>query len=91
MSGWDDYKKAIEEAGEEYERGMTSSLEQYQSELNAVFSSPRINPVMGRVTTARALARFWSRINKTGMEMAAAEQRAFDDHIKPLRQVPEKE
>lgn len=83
---WEGYATALEEASEEWKKTGLSSWEQLQVELKVIFSNPRIEPNLGRVTTARAVARFYSRIDRVGMDFAAAEQVAFDQHIKPLRQ-----
>jgi hypothetical protein len=82
---WDGYTKALGEASEEWKNTALSSWEQLQTELNAIFANPKIEPNFGRVTTARAVARLYSRMDRVGMILAAAEQTAFDQHIRPLR------
>lgn len=88
MAAWEDYKAALRQANEVYVDAATKSWEQYLSELKAALDSPRIEPHQGRVTAARALARFYSRNDKIVMAIAAAEQEAFDAFIKPLRPAP---
>ena len=85
MAGWEGYKKAIKAAGEQYWSEEEAAWKLYQSEMANVFANPKMNAEMGRVTTARAIARFWSRTEKVGMNLAGAEQAAFDANIKPLR------
>ena len=80
----------MEEGGEEYRQAADSAWQQYQTDLKSVFDNPHVNLTLQRVAVARALARFWRRTEKVGMSLAAVEQKAFDDHIKPLRQVPQK-
>ena len=85
MAAWEDYKEALRQANKAYVDAATKSWEQYLSEVEAALDSPRIEPNQGRVTAARALARFYSRNDKIVMAIAAAEQEAFDAFIKPLR------
>ena len=83
---WEAYKKHMKEAGQVYLEEAQRAWEQYESESNAIFNNPKANPEQGRVTAARALARFWSRTEKVGMGLAGEEQKAFDAYIRPLRQ-----
>ena len=86
MPGWEDYKTAIQEAEGQYHRETEEAWKWHQSEIANILANPKMNPEMGRVSMARAIARFWSRTEKIGMNLAGSEQAAFDTHIKPLRQ-----
>ena len=90
MSGWNEYKKALREANNEYLEAAQKSWDQYVSELNAVLDNPKVEPYCGRVAVARAVARFYSRNEKTVMVIPAAEQVAFGGHIKPLVEAQKK-
>lgn len=85
MAGWDDYKKAIKAAEEQFKQEMEGAWTWHQGEVANLLNNPKMNPEMGRVSMARAIARFWSRMERTGMALAGVEQVAFETHIKPLR------
>ena len=85
MSGWKQYVDDINNAGNLYLTEAASAWNQYQRDLKIVFDNPNVSPQAGRVSAARAMARFWSRTERIGMTLAAAEHTAFDQNIKPLR------
>lgn len=85
MSGWKQYVDDINTAGNLYLAEAESAWNQYQRDLKIVFDNPNVNPQAGRVSAARAMARFWSRTERIGMNLASAEHAAFDQNIKPLR------
>ena len=86
MVGWESYKQAILQAEEQFHKAFEEAWDWHQGEIAGLLKRPMATPEMGRVSMARAVARFWSRTEKIGMNLAGEEQKAFENHIRPLRE-----
>ena len=69
MVGWESYKQAILQAEEQFHKAFEEAWDWHQGEIDGLLKRPMATPEMGRVSMARAVARFWSRTEKIGMNL----------------------
>lgn len=87
MTGWNGYKREIEQAVERYRTDFEVTWRYFQQDLVKTFDDRKFAKEyeQGRSNTARAIARFWDRVDRLGQALNGNEMAAFRDNIMPNR------
>ncbi len=93
MSGWDSYKHEIELAAERYRNDFEVTWRYFQEDLEKTFGDRKFAKEFeqGRSNTARAIARFWDRVDRLGQALNGNEMAAFRDNLMPTRDAAKKQ